>query len=170
MPPRGLMVLIALGLIGLIGYSCGDPGPQPSRMRLIPGSPGGQTIDFALSPDGKSVATTSSDGWASLRSLGDNQAIGRILQPRGGLGQGLAFAPDGRTLALGRAPTGILLFDLAGGRPEMTVAAPLSRIKALAFAPDGRSLAASTQRGGEILLWDLDASRVRTGCKVTTRP
>jgi WD40 repeat protein len=160
MPSRWLMAVIVLGLIGLVTYLGDDPGPESSRMRLIPGSPGGQTIDFALSRDGKWVATTSSDGLVSLRSLGDDPSLGRILEPRGGLAHGLAFSPDGRTLALGRDPTGILIFDLAG-RPGTPLDVPLSRIKALAFSPDGRSLAASTERDGEILLWDLDAGRVR---------
>src|SRR5262245_7041351 len=81
MPPRGLIALIALGLIGLISYRCDDLDPESSRMRLIPGAPGGQTIDFALSPDGKWVAMTSSDGWASLRSLGDDQASSVAFSP-----------------------------------------------------------------------------------------
>ena len=155
------MALIVLGIIGLVAYLGDDPSPKSSRIRMIPGSTGGQTIDFALSPDGKWVATTSSDGWASLRSLGDDSGTGRILEPRRGLAQGLAFSPDGQTLALGRDPTGILVLDLAGGGPGIPHALPLSLIKALAFSPDGRTLAASTQRDGEIVLWDLDASRVR---------
>jgi hypothetical protein len=110
MPSRVLMALIALGLIGLVAYLGGDPSPKSARMRLIPGSPRGQTIEFALSPDGKWVATTSSGGRVSLRSLGDDPALGRILEPRDGLAHGLAFSPDGRTLALGRDPTGILVF------------------------------------------------------------
>jgi WD40 repeat protein len=130
-------------------------------MRLIPGAPGGQTIDCAPSPDGSWVATTSSDGRVSLRSPGDQPGTGRILQPRGGRAQGRAFSPDGRTLALGRNPTGILVFDLTAGGPGTPLDLPLARIKALAFSPHGRSLAASTERDGEILLWDLDAGRVR---------
>src|SRR4029077_14097704 len=137
MPSRWLMALIVLGIIGLVENLDGDPSPKSPRMRLIPGSPGERAMDFPLSPDGKWVATTSSDGRTSLRSLGDDQRIERILEPRGGL-YGLAFSPDGRALVLGRDPAGILVFDLDGGRPGIPLPVPLSQIRAMAFSPDGR--------------------------------
>src|SRR5262249_23609612 len=66
-----------------------------------------------------------------------------------------------RTLAVGRDGPGILLFDLVGGGSPITLSTPLPLSRALAFSPDGRTLAASTQRDGEILLWDPAADRVR---------
>src|SRR5579883_2764391 len=71
-PSRVPMALIALGLIGLVASLGEDSSPKPARMRLIPGPPRGETIDFALSPDGEWVATISSDDRVSLRSLGDD--------------------------------------------------------------------------------------------------
>jgi WD40 repeat protein len=162
MPSRWVMALLVLGIIGLVAFWPTTRSRSPPRCGSSQAPRGGQTIDFALSPDGRWVATTSSDGRASLRSLRDDQASGRILEPQGGPAQGLAFSLDGRTLALGRSPTGVLLFDLARGGPGIPLAVPLSRIKALAFSPDGRSLAATTERDGEILLWDLDTGRACT--------
>ena len=157
-PSRGLMGLLALTLIGLMAMARDDPGREPPPTRLISGEPGMMALGFALSPDGKMIATTRCDGRVSLRGRG----VERILNPRGWASRGLAFSPDGRTLAVGRDEPGILLFDIVGGGSPITLSTPLPLTRALAFAPDGRTLAATTRRGGEILLWDLASDRART--------
>ena len=62
MPSRRLILPIALGLIGLAGLRGEDPAPVSSRMGLVPSESGAETIAFALSPDGRWVATARSDG------------------------------------------------------------------------------------------------------------
>src|SRR5579883_1820222 len=141
-PSRGLMGLLALTLIGLMAMARDDPGREPPPTRLIPGSPGMMALGFALSPDGKMIATTRCDGRVSLRGRG----VERILDPLGrAASRGLAFSPDGRTLALGRDEPGILLFDVVGGGSPITLSTPLRLSCALAFSSDGRTLAATTQ-------------------------
>jgi WD40 repeat protein len=142
--------------------SCHDPVRESSRIRLIPEPPGGETIEFALAPDGKSVATRSSDGRIAIRDLGDDRGVRRTVHHQRDPTRGLAFSPDGRTLDLGRIPSGILVYDLAQKRPGVLLAEPDYAIRTLAVSADGRSLAASAERDSEILLWDIEAGRVRT--------
>jgi hypothetical protein len=94
-PSRGLMGLVAPAIIGLMALARDDPGREPPPTRLFPGEPGMMALGFALSPDGKTIATTRSDGRVSLRGRG----VERILDPRGWPSRGLAFLPDGRSLA-----------------------------------------------------------------------
>jgi WD40 repeat protein len=73
----------------------------------------------------------------------------------------LAFAPDGRPLAVGGHEPGILLYDVRDGDGGHPVGMPIACVNHLAFAPDGRLLAASSNLDPEILLWDLAAGRER---------
>ena len=97
LPSGGLMGVVVLVLIGLLGFSSDDPDLASSRMRLVPGEPGVLTLGFALSPDGRTMATTRSDGRWSLRDVRDIWGIERLSDHRGST-WGVAFSPDGRSL------------------------------------------------------------------------
>jgi hypothetical protein len=66
----------------------------------------------------------------------------------------LAFAPDGRTLAVGDSGGTLHLWDVARQREVASRRGHTSNVRAMAFSPDGRRLATG---GGDstLKLWDL---------------
>ena len=110
---------------------------------------------LAYSPDGHRLAESLCTGEVVVADSG----TGRILYRRHIAGQlgAVAYAPDGRTLAVG-TPSGVSLLDPSTG----AVVARLSddaQPNALAYSPDGSLLAATTNRG--TTLWDLSTGAVR---------
>jgi WD40 repeat protein/DNA-binding SARP family transcriptional activator len=104
---------------------------------------------FAMSPDGKLLAVASGPrregsgrlGTIALIDTTDLRVVHRISL-RHGSPQGMAFSPDGATLAVGfvsKQSSGVELWDLTSGRITATLEAP-QRTVALKFTPDGRML------------------------------
>ncbi|MEU8195425.1 serine/threonine-protein kinase [Microbispora amethystogenes] len=116
---------------------------------------------YVFSPDGRYMAPVGSGPGrfvdaASARPFGGNYDP----SSQGGSAFGeLAFAPDGRLMALGDGMGRIMLWSTRGPVPRPPVLhGVLEPVGAMAFAPDGRILATG---GGEgtVQLWDVEAGR-----------
>jgi WD40 repeat protein len=85
----------------------------------------------------------------------------------------LAFAPDGKTLAVGYTlwrvqPTyqhayAVKLREVPGGREVQRLGSPTFEPTSVAFAPDGRALAAAC--GKYLWVWELPGGRPLVSCK-----
>jgi len=104
-----------------------------------------------FTPDGKLLAASSGNTvWLWDTGTWRNVAV---LRTQTAEVLGLAFAPDGRTLAVGDAAGTIRLWDVAQKEQVASRRGHASEVSAVAFAPDGRRLATI---GGDstVKLWD----------------
>jgi WD40 repeat protein len=111
-----------------------------------------------FSPDGTLLATTHNDGGVRLREVASpaqSSVIGCTLK----LQRGIAFSPDGRTLALSSILSPEILFwDLHEKRFTDSLIAPARSVKSLAYSPDGKVLVA-TGNDGILHFWNLETRR-----------
>jgi RNA polymerase sigma factor (sigma-70 family) len=122
-----------------------------------------QVLSVAFSPGGRLVAWGCLDGTLGLREAATGKVLHRLRSAPAVWG--LAFSPDGKTLA--SASTGPLytwgrgtacLWEVATGQVRWQTPAPDGGLNALAFSPDGRTLAWGDD-DHRIHRWDLAAAR-----------
>jgi tetratricopeptide (TPR) repeat protein len=127
----------------------------------------GYCVSLDFSRDGKLLACGSRDGTAILWSTETWKATHTLQNPekesqlgKGGPGlvEDVAFAPDGKTLALASREGSVQLWDVATGKLLETLRGHSSAVSAVVFSPDGRTLAS----GGSdqtVRLWNVATRR-----------
>lgn len=122
------------------------------------------TMDF--SPDGSLLASGSQDGTAIIWSTDTWQVVRTFACPDDKSAgfpitnqiTGLAFSPEGETLAMATSGGSVVLWNVATGTRESTLKGHSSKIGAVAFSPDGRTLATGSE-DNTFRLWNLRTRR-----------
>ncbi len=101
---------------------------------------------FAVSPDGKLLASGGQERWVRIWNIADGKLVATADFP-GGDGyhpESLAFSPDSRRLACGTNHSEVWVVDVASGKQLFSKADPEETgfILGLAFSPDGATIAA----------------------------
>jgi WD40 repeat protein len=119
---------------------------------------------FAISPDGKTLATEDKVVGIALWDL----MLGKQLTKIGGLSstvRSLAFSPDGKTLVSGHFDALVRFWDIPADKKKMVLRSSLDTRKdgvtCLAFSPDGQTLATGSY-DTTITLWDVVANKALT--------
>jgi WD40 repeat protein len=120
-------------------------GKQVRTLSAPQGKGGGGDLPYLrLSPDGKIAAVATDDDEVFLLNAGTGEVLHRIGGHRAAV-YGLAFSPDGKSLALGTLNPSVQLWDMAAGKLVLGIEEPDDRfVMAVAFSPDGKTIAAGS--------------------------
>jgi WD40 repeat protein/tetratricopeptide (TPR) repeat protein len=127
------------------GQPLGPPVPAP-------------VFPWAVSPDGRTILTSATDGAARLWDVATGRAVG-TLQGHGGQVSRPAFSPDGRSiLTIDSDQKAVRLWDTATGRPIGAVLMHPDQVLSARFSPDSRTILTGC-RDGIARTWDVATGR-----------
>ena len=106
-----------------------------------------------FSPDGTTLASTSSDGTVKLWDVATKQNIA-TLQGHTDDVWSVSFSPDGTTLASGSWDNTVKLWDVATRTNIATLQGHTDDVWSVSFSPDGTTLASGSD-DGKVKLWDV---------------
>jgi WD40 repeat protein/serine/threonine protein kinase len=135
--------------------------PITGNQRLAIAGPCVSNRSLTFSPDGGLLVGDGNDRvvrvWDTKtgKQLHALTQTGHIPSP-----QSVAFAPDGKTLAL-RTAGAVTCWDLATGVPRDLWTRSMSGVNCLAYSPDGQTLATGASDRRRIELWDPSTGRER---------
>ena len=116
----------------------------------------GFVMSVAFSPDGKILASASSDGKIKLWDTDSRKEIAQLSGHSKAV-HSVAFSPDGKRLAAAWG-IDIKLWDVANKKEIATLTGHGLFVSSVAFNPDGKILA-SGSCDGKIKLWDTDSKK-----------
>jgi WD40 repeat protein/serine/threonine protein kinase len=144
-------------------------GQLLSGCRLILRGHTSPVNSMAFSPDGRTLASASGsvfgpdlperrDQTLRLWDLSTGQVV-RTLEGHTNGVSGVAFSPDGRTLASASADKTVRLWDASTGQVVHTLEGHTAGVKSVVFSPDGRTVA-SASADKTVRLWDASTGQI----------
>ncbi len=179
---RGHQLLIAGSRLGAVGFSptgrvlaarATENGVIEVREvatgRLRQSRALGDTGTAVFSPDGTRLALVGHDGSVRIWHLSTG-ALHTAYPGHGEPVRTLAFAPDGRTLAVAHVRAGdeqVRLLDAATGRTQRTIKPSARMVLSLAFSPNGHTLATASSAKGAVKTWDARTGQLQDSFSVS---
>ena len=131
------------------------PSLQPILQRKF--SPWDQVLKIVWSPEGKSLAVSAGE---KIHILDSNDLEDRLEIEMDSWAPGLAYAPDGHSLAAANREGVLRIWDAASGELIQTIQAHQKSASGVAYSPDG-SLLATAGYDAMARLWALPSGEKR---------
>jgi WD40 repeat protein len=112
---------------------------------------------IAVAPDGRSLATASSDKTVCLWDAATGKKVRTYTGHHADV-LSVAFSPDGKTLASGGWDNTVRVWDVASGRERFPVPGHQHGVRSVVYSPDGRRLASASAEG-TLCLWDAASAK-----------
>jgi WD40 repeat protein len=175
---KGCLRLLTLGSLGALApaAAAGDLGPVLNDPTLTIKKLNGYLHSIAFSPEGKTLATGTSDGLVRLWDAASGEELRSLRGHQGNVGS-VAFTPDGKTLASGSWDQTVRIWSPVTGEPGVVLegqqpqpVSTSSGMLVVAFAPDGKTLASTDNginfelmrtKGCVVHLWDAATGKKR---------
>jgi WD40 repeat protein len=132
--------------------------PDGGRRRFLRVSNGRAIRGLAFSPTADLLAVTAGSA-IELWNTATGRPIGQLLRGATGEVNGLAFSPDGRTLAAGGNKGTIVRWNTATGAELPNPLLSIGAVYSIAFSPNGQALAAGGSNNTEVWTFGRHSAR-----------
>ncbi|MBD2227407.1 nSTAND1 domain-containing NTPase [Calothrix anomala] len=112
----------------------------------------------SFSPDGKTIATASSDSTVKLWNISGKPL--KTLKGHSGAVRGVSFSPDGKTIASASDDSTVKLWDISG-KLLKTLKGHSGYVYSVSFSPDGKTIASASD-DSTVKLWDISGKLLKT--------
>ena len=146
-----LFIFVAIG--GVVLFRSGLFTSKPLVLR-------GHTqfiSSLVFSPDGKLLASGSTDGAVMLWNTHTGSLVRRLAGPTKAPWH-LAFSPDGSTIADGDLNSNIILWNVSSGALIKTLPGHIGEVTGIEFSPNGKLLATASHEK-VATIWDIDKGK-----------
>jgi len=136
--PDGRLVFDQIMEVWIVEPATGKRWPLKGHTSTI--------VDFDFSPDGRNIATVSTDRTVRVWSLADGRELwSTVAHPNEA--SAVAWMPDGRTIATGGVGGELKLWRWMQGLSVLELSLPEAPIKKIGVTPDGMKLLIQAHRG-----------------------